>query len=254
MTKKSIRLLALTLIAVMLFAIPASAATAIMPGVKINEKKNSRNYDYGMNIGFETKCKFNKTGYWNATLLLPLDLMTKGNAFAVTSRLNLHDASIQNGDNFIGNVPSDYIFIEINKNGKIAFTRRRGYDGKKMKMGKASVSIKKSEAGPFYILTIKNMTYDSKYFPRDAEWEPKNQVKIDKTKTYEYSQEINLSSWGNKLKKKVNSYMYLVSSSAKTAKPLEYSFEEFNFRYFDAWKWSNNKESRPARRIANVTY
>ena len=252
MKKKTMFTIILSALLILVFSsISVSAKTAIMPGVKIVEEKGSAEWNYGINLGLPGKAKIDTPSY-NAVVLLPADLLVKKNSIAIEGRVDLIDPSIKDGNQYVGTVPSSPIVINVSGKGKISVERRRGYDGKKISMGGAKVSVKLSSDKKNYVVTIQNMPLDTTYFPGNVEWSEKNKKAIDKKKSFQYNMQFQVGPW-NKINKAVNACMYVDTCSLKVAKTLTLNFTG-NFQHFDAWSWHNDKETRPTRKITRVTY
>ena len=252
MKKKTIFTLLLTVLMVMMFSsVVVSARTRIMPGVQMKLAKGEDGWNYGMNLGLPGKAKIGTPSY-SAVVLLPPSLLAKNNTIAFEGRMDLLDPTIKNGDQYRGTAPSSLILINVSNTGKITVERRKGYGGKKISMGSAKVSVKKSADKKFYVLKIQNMPLDTTYFPKNAEWEEKNKLPISTKKAFKYSMQFQVSSWG-KIFKAVKDCFYIDTCSLNVAKTLKMNFTG-NFQNFDSWCWHQNKEARPVRKIARVKY
>ena len=252
MKKRTVFLMIFSILMILAFSsISVSAATATMPGVKIRETKGSKEWNYTLSLGLPGKSKIGTPTY-NAVIILPKSLLAKKNRIAVEGRIDLIDPSIKNNDQYIGTAPSSAILVKVSNNGAISFDRIRGYDGKKIGMGKVKVSIKALSGKKYYAITIKNMPIDTTYFPKGVNWDIKNKKNIDKTKKFKYNILFEVGPWG-KLNKDVTDCVYLAECTLKAGKNLRMNFTG-NFQNFDAWSWRNGKNGSPTRKIATLTY
>ena len=255
MKRRSLRVCALVIMFMLILqCVPVFAQTNLVLGIKVNQAKNAKDWGASLIVGLQPTAKYASDGVGriSGTVLLPEDLLASKNEIDVDLQSELHDPSIHEGDDRIGNVPSLYnLKIKVNSKGTpklSAFIPSQ--DNKEVKVGSLA-SIKKS--GRLYVLKLNNIPLEKIYFPADAEWNPENAKQIDTTKKYYYGININIYA-GKKISKKVNSYVYIDKMSLKVSKTIKLSVENMNFRWFDGWMGKGENWKSTPRRIANISY
>lgn len=257
MKRKLFHSIPLTILLMLLLCVPASAKTkSILLGMKFTEAKGASDWGYNYSVCLEGTAKAgSKTPTISAKILLPKALIAKKNEFGINFNIGLHDPSIAD-DDYIGEIPcKEELGISVNKKGKPSISRYTiTYDGKAPVKKKAGSVAKIKKAKNFYILTIKNLPMWNAYIPRDKDWIKKNFVNLSKTKTYLFEPRFNINSWGNKLSKKVNGWIYIDKFTVSAARKLTLNMSKWNFRYLNVDRWSGDKNSTPAKQLKYITY
>ncbi len=213
----------------------AAANKALSMKVSFNGKTSSdevtdddwNNNSYMMYAAYKKNVKVQKGMKASQTIYFPASVLKKdGDCINFSIFLNIDNT---NGK-VVGCLWGADAFTICRENGKVKLKRFNTIKGKEQKVGNLA-TLKKS--GQYYVVSIKNLTFQSKIWPDSGK-----PVKVAK-----YNKKCNVAqavSFTGLCRKTNSAVVYLDNLSLKSDSTYKISFDKKDYK--DVWGWSQRKE------------